>query len=420
MPFGSITLQPGVNVERTPTLLRAGVSQSALIRYRDSLIQKLGGWKKFYPFNVAGIPRDLHAWKDLNDNNWLAVGTTTSLGAIANNTLNTITPQQLVSDFVPNISTTINSPLVTIVDPNISNVTIEDSVFFDVPVSQGGLILDGLYQITTITGTHSYQITAASNATTTETNPTATNGTTAIGNNTLHFASTPAWIVAGIAIADITASAAIPSGTTVVSTTGTTVVMSANAVSPGVGSGDSIVFASIPIFTTATGSANVSVRFIAHRTVVGDTVVFPVATTGNGITIHGSYEVISVADANNFSIATTAQASGTSSFAMNGGLAEITYFIALGPPASGTGYGIGGYGLGGYGTGTTPTVQTGTPITATDWTDDNWGGLLVSCPRGGGIYFWDPLGGFQNSQIVSTAPPLNNGIFVSTLSLIHI
>ena len=99
MPFGSITLQPGVNVERTPTLLRAGVSQSALIRYRDSLIQKLGGWKKFWPFNVAGVPRDLHAWKDLNNNNWLAIGTTTSLGAIEGNVLTTITPQALVSNF---------------------------------------------------------------------------------------------------------------------------------------------------------------------------------------------------------------------------------------------------------------------------------------------------------------------------------
>ena len=414
MPFGSVTLVPGVNVERTPTLLRAGISQSSLIRFRDSLVQKLGGWQKWYSYAVSGVPRDLHAWQDLNENLWLAVGTTTQLDVISNNRLKDITPQTLVSSFAPNISTTANSPTVVIVDPNISNVTVYDSVFFATPVSIGGLILDGLYQITQVVGTHSYQITAATNATTTESNPTATNGATASGNNTLHFASTPSWVAAGMVIADITTPAAIVSGTTVASVTGTTVVMSANAAGSGVGSGDSIVFASLPVFTTTNGSAVVSVKFFANGTSVGSTVVFPVATTGNGVTISGSYQVVSITDPNDFSITAKTQATASSSFAMNGGQIELTYYLALGPPPIGTGYGLGPYGSGGYGVGTSTSSQTGTEITATDWTSDNWGEILVACPRGGGIYYWDPTGGFQNAQIVSSAPPINNGIFIST------
>lgn len=68
-----------------------------------------------------------------------------------------------------------------------------------------------------------------------------TNGTTASGNNTLHFASTPAWIVAGMAIYDVTAPSVV-TGLTVLSTTGTTVVMSGNASGAGVGNGDTISF----------------------------------------------------------------------------------------------------------------------------------------------------------------------------------
>lgn len=82
----------------------------------------------------------------------------------------------------------------------------------------------------------------------------ATNGTTASGNATLHFASTPTWIVAGMSVRDITASTVIPAGTTVLSTTGTTVVMSQNATGAGVGSGDTIVFSAWPAASASVGT----------------------------------------------------------------------------------------------------------------------------------------------------------------------
>src|SRR5579872_1042848 len=81
----------------------------------------------------------------------------------------------------------------------------------------------------------------------------ATNGTTASGNATLHFAATPAWIVAGMTVNDTTA-AVVPAGTTVLSTTGTTVVMSQNATGGGVGSGDTIVFSAWPASSASSGT----------------------------------------------------------------------------------------------------------------------------------------------------------------------
>src|SRR5262249_31359258 len=89
------------------------------------------------------------------------------------------------------------------------------------------------------------------------------------------------------------------------------------------------------------------------------------------------------------------------------------YFIAIGPLASGAGFGLGGFGSGGFGTGVVPSTLSGISITALDWTQDNWGEIILSNPRGGGIYFWQPRSGFQNASIISTAPPFNNGIFVS-------
>ncbi len=343
MSFGAVTLTAGVNLEQTPLLLRAGYSQSSLIRFKNGLAQKYGGWTRYYPYSVAGIPRDLHAWEDLNEMTHLAVGTTTQLDVITNNVLKDITPQGLISSFTPNFTTTLGSAVVTITDPNIANVTVYDSVFFNVPVSIGGIILDGLYPITNITGVDSYQITASTAAT------------------------------------------------------------SASSTS------------SIPIFTTTNGAETVDVGLTANGLAVGNVVVFAIPTTGNGVTISGAYDVIGIIDPNNFQINANALATASGSFSMNGGEAQLAYYIALGPSLVGSGYGEGGYGEGGYGVGATSggQPQTGTEITAVDWTSDNWGEILLANPQGGGIYYWDPTGGFNNAQVISSAPPFNNGIFVS-------
>jgi len=194
------------------------------------------------------------------------------------------------------------------------------------------------------------------------------------------------------------------------------VTMSKNAAGAGVGNGDAIIFSSVPVFSTTNGSSNVTVELQNHGVSVGDTVVFGIATTGNGITIAAAnYIVTSVTNSHNFSITVSAQATASGSFAMNNGNAELVYSITLGPPAAGTGFGLGGFGSGGFGTGVVPSSQTGTEITATDWTEDNWGEILAACPYGGLIYYWDPTGGFSNAQPITTsgAPPLNSGIFVS-------
>jgi hypothetical protein len=97
---------------------------------------------------------------------------------------------------------------------------------------------------------------------------------------------------------------------------------------------------------------------------------------------------------------------------MNGGNASLTYWITVGPPILGSGYGVGGYGAGGYGTGVTVSGSTGTEITATDWWLDNWGEILISCPTGGPIFTWSSDSGNFNDQMISQAPITNAGAIV--------
>ena len=48
MPFAPVNLIPGVDAERTPTLAEASYVDTNLIRFREKLVQKLGGWQKYY------------------------------------------------------------------------------------------------------------------------------------------------------------------------------------------------------------------------------------------------------------------------------------------------------------------------------------------------------------------------------------
>src|SRR5262249_22282803 len=79
----------------------------------------------------------------------------------------------------------------------------------------------------------------------------------------------------------------------------------------------------VPRYTTTNASATVSVLLTGHGLSVGQNFVDPVGTSVGGVTILGSYPVISVADANNFSIVAGSQASSSTSGSMNGGGAQI-------------------------------------------------------------------------------------------------
>lgn len=170
----------------------------------------------------------------------------------------------------------------------------------------------------------------------------------------------------------------------------------------------------VPEFTTVNGSSIIYCAFKDHNLNVGDIFEINVATSVGGLTLSGIYSVATVVDADNFTFnAPNAASSGASAFE-NGGDTKARYFTTYSPPLPPQGFSNNAFGAGGFGTGVTPVGNVGLPIVATDWSFDNWGQILLSNPRGGPIYYWDPTGPQTVIQIISgSAPVVNLGMFVA-------
>lgn len=151
MPHATIKLVPGVDENKTPALNEAGISYSDLIRFIPDrngvgLVQKLGGWTKFYPNTIGSPVRALWAWEDTNTNSWLAVGAESSLSTISSGNLRTITPQTILHDNIAVSLTTSSGSNVVIITDTGSNISNYDSVYISTQISVGGLVLFGFYQ----------------------------------------------------------------------------------------------------------------------------------------------------------------------------------------------------------------------------------------------------------------------------------
>jgi len=361
MPHSAFKILPGVDQNKTPALNEAAVSESQLIRFipdrtLGGLIQKLGGWSKYFGNTMGSIVRCLWAWEDTNANSYLGVGSegdalsasTGALQVIESGTATDITPQQTTVDIAVSFSTTAGSNEVIITDTG-RNADNYDAIYIKTPVSVGGLVLFGQYRVYNPGG----------------------------AANTYRIYATDALNEPALATSTVANGGAVPE------------------------------------FDTTNGSTFVSITLADHGYSIGSTFPVLVASTVGGITLTGNYIVTEITSSDVFVISGTSEATSTANAFMNSGNLYAIFYNGIGPIPAGTGYGIGGYGLGGYGTGTSPTAGTGTPITATDWTLDNWGENLISCPLNGPIYNWSPTAGDPVAVVIPGAPPVNDGIFVA-------
>jgi hypothetical protein len=375
MPHASVKLTPGIDQNKTPALNEAGISQSQLVRFipdRDGLglIQKLGGWIKYYLGSEAipAIVRALWAWEDTNANQILAFGTQifsgrTMLGVIngqnPSNNYKDITPTATINQVTPAASSVQGSSLVLITDTTIGTITTYDSVYIATHISVGGVILFGLYQC----------------------NP-----------NIIVFSGTQYYVAA-------------------------TNVLGAYVYATSTSS-----TATVAEFTTTISSVSVNVLLANHGYSVGSTYPILVGTTVGGITLYGNYIVQTVVNANNFTINADAPATSGATVSINGGNVYLIYNFGTGVTATYFGYGTGNYGDGPYGTGGSVVPATGSPISSNDWTMDNWGQILISCPifpplteipQFQPIYQWDPTSNSIAASVIPNAPPVNDGVFVA-------
>jgi len=360
MPHQSLKLLAGVDQNKTPALNEAAISESQLVRFipdrtLGGLVQKLGGWTKFYANSIGSIIRCLWAWEDTNANSYLAVGAEGapaggggSLTVVQSGGSTDISPQTTTVNIGVDFSTTAGSNAVLITDTG-RNADNYDVVDIQTQISVGGLILFGQYQVY---------------------NPGASANTYTI--YAVDAFGEPAYA--------------------------TSTVLNGGATAE---------------FDTTSGSDFVDVTLANHGLALGDTFPILVATSVGGLTLYGNYSVIEVTSSSVFKISAASSASSTANAFENSGDVRFIYYNGIGPLPAGTGYGIGPYGSGGYGTGIPPITGTGTPINAQDWTLDNWGEILISCPLNGPIYRWSPTSGDPVALIIPNAPSVNDGMFVA-------
>lgn len=293
MAFQKVVVKPGVNVEFTPTLNEAGWSFSNLIRFKAGLAQKLGGWQRISQLMFTGTVRGMHAWNDLTGLSYLAGGSEQRLQVFQNQTgqLIDITPIRQTDNVAVNFSTDGVTSTVTVVDAG-NGASATDWVDVVVPVSVGGLVLQGLYQIQTIVSSSTYTITAAKPS-------------TALVNN----------------------GGAVPLFTTLNTQTYVRVTLANHG---------------YPLGSTTAGLFSVQIS----TTVAGITMfgTYTAVTTGLG----------GLSDANNFYIVPGAAATSGTTGSENGGNAQFQYLISTGLVSVTLegGYGFGTYGSGPYGVGT--------------------------------------------------------------------
>lgn len=164
MPFKTLKLQPGVDVQESPFLNMLQLTASNLIRFYAGLVQKLGGWQQLTTNLFIGTCRGLHGWADIVGNAYLAVGTEQRLAVLTGGTLYDITPLAATDNPAVAFSTSIGSPSVEILDAGYSP-NVGDWINLLTQVSVGGIVVFGYYPVATVIDATHYTITAASPAT---------------------------------------------------------------------------------------------------------------------------------------------------------------------------------------------------------------------------------------------------------------
>jgi hypothetical protein len=425
MPHNAIKFVPGVDQNRTPALNEMAISECQLVRFVPDkqgmgLVQKLGGWQKYFGDAIGSPVRALHAWEGINLDQHLGVGAESSLSVITNGNENTITPQKILRNEPVNFSTTAGSNLVTVTDTG-SNTDQYDSVYIQTDVSVGGLILRGVYKIYPL-GPNTYNI----YATNTLGDPALATTTVANGGIVSELAATAGSAVITITLPDHGKQVGDTATFLVATSIGGLSIYGNYTVQTVLSSSQYTILAAnqanatVITVTGASGTGTTATLTFssAYEIAIGTNIVVAGVTPAgyNGthtVTVTGTNTVsFASAETGAFVSGGTITAPSVSTF-INGGEVRFLYYNGLGPLPQGTGYGIGPYGAGGYGTGIPPIPNTGTPITTTDWTLDNWGETFIANPADDAIYTWTPSQNDPVAIVIPNAPPVNRGLFVA-------
>jgi hypothetical protein len=340
MPLKKIVFKAGVNRENTRYTTEGGWYECDKIRFRQGTPEKIGGWARISESTFLGVCRALWNWITLGGLNIIAVGTNLKYYLETGNAYYDITPDrytQTTATLTNPFTTATGSNVVTVTDAG-SNLQTGDIVnIYGVAVTVDGIPSTefNAQHVVTRVNANSYTITVSSNAVT---------GAAGLGG-----------AVDVRRIAYYVALGTDP-------------------------------------FATVSGSTTVTVTAAAHGCVDGDFVTFSGASTFNGVTISGEYQ-ITLINSSTYTIQSATQASGTGS---GGGSSVLAlYQINVGPEIQipRVGWGSGAWSSGSWGFSSADNLELRL------WSEGNFGENLVFNPRYGGLYYWEATGGVLEKGI---------------------
>jgi hypothetical protein len=346
MPHQSLKLLPGVDQNKTPALNEAAISESQLIRFIPDrtiggLVQKLGGWTKYFSSQIGSIVRCLWGWEDTNANSYLGVGaegqgpftvtnatgdgTTVTLTHAANFTF-TVGYAITVSGINPSAYN--GTYLVT----NSTPTTVEYASATTTAYVSGGLIAGGGGALEVIIGSGIQDITPQTTIDNVVPDFSTTAGSDVVTVVDANYETTNYDVV--YIKTQVSVGGLILFGQyQVTKVTSSSYNIYARDVfgEPELATSTVANGGAVPVFTLQSGSDFVNVELANHGYSVGDTFPVLVATSAGGVTLYGNYQVLTVVDADNFTIsasnvAGTIAVTGASG---TGATATITYSAAV-------------------------------------------------------------------------------------------
>ena len=164
MAFAKLALKPGVLSVASQLSAEGTWWNSVCVRFFLGFLQKLGGWTQLTTTLFIGTCRGLFGWYDLLGNDYLAVGTEQRLEVFEGGSLFDITPLRSTDNVAVSFTTHSGNVAVTIDDAT-NGAAALDWVNVVVPVSVGGIVLQGFYLVQSVTDADHYVVNAATPAT---------------------------------------------------------------------------------------------------------------------------------------------------------------------------------------------------------------------------------------------------------------
>jgi hypothetical protein len=160
-----ITPPPGIVKTDGTRVIEGRWSDAQWIRFQNGKPQKRGGHVRQTSAITSGVPRALHAWRDLTQQDYIGAGTAKKLYVYDQLfTQNDITPIDMTGTLGPNPFTTTNGSGIVTVAHSSHTRTSGSSVKFSGAAAVGGLTLNGSYTVLVVTGSGTYTIDAGAHA----------------------------------------------------------------------------------------------------------------------------------------------------------------------------------------------------------------------------------------------------------------